>query len=187
MDTDQILTDEKPSTCKPKREPKERPCSECGQPVLTRCYGRVLCPECRARCRAETVFKYEKSEKGAARSRKSGKKWRDSHRESYLESLRKYRAKNAKELNAKSREKYHANLEESREKAKLRQRMYRGIPGAKLEYAKIMGKAQTCPRMHVTALSLPCGKRPECWWGKPCEGCAEMKKPVNAGFNDWRF
>jgi hypothetical protein len=104
-----------------------------------------------------------------------------------LESLRKYRAKNAEALNAKSREKYHANIEECREKAKLRQRMYRGIPGAKLEYAKIMGKAQTCPRMHVTALSLPCGKRPECWWGKPCEGCAGKVKPRFENPNTWIF
>jgi hypothetical protein len=101
--------------------------------------------------------------------------------------LRQYRAKNAEELNAKRREKYRAELEESREKSKLRQRMRRGKPGAKLEYDKIMGRTQTCPRMKVTMLQLPCGTRMECWNGKPCEKCAGMTKPRLNDPNLWGF
>ncbi len=186
MDTDQILTAEKPSTSSkfPKRE---RACYECGATVIAGGYTRVLCPECRKKSREASKLKYDKSEKGVIRSRKSAKKWRESHPEYHAEICQRYRARKRDEINAKTRARYRENLEENREKAKLRQRMYRNTPGAKLEYDKIMDRVKTCPRLHVTSSSLPCGKRPECWWGKPCEKCADMKKPVNMGFNDWRF
>lgn len=186
MDTDQTLTAEKPTTSRtfPKRE---RTCSECGAIVMAGGYTRVLCPECRKKCREASKLKYDKSEKGVVRSRKSAKKWRESHPEYHAEICQRYRARRRDEINAKTRERYREEIELNREKSKLRQRIYRGNDAAKLEYAKIMGRAKTCPRLHVTAVELPCGKRPECWWGKPCEMCASMKRPTNKGFNDLRY
>lgn len=184
MDTDQILTDEKPSTCKA----FQRKCSECGADMVAgRKSGRVLCPECRVKNKKASHKKYRSSEKGRENAKEACKRWRQKHPEKVLPYGAAYREAHREELRAARRAKYAENVVFEREAGKLRQRMLRGVPGAKLDYYKHIGRAQTCPRMHVTALSLPCGKRPECWWGKPCEGCAEMKKPVNVGFNDWRF
>ena len=185
MDTDQTLTAEKPLTSR--RAPRERTCYECGATVIAGGYTRVLCPECRAKSRAVSKQKYDKSEKGMARTRRSAKKWRETHPEYHAEICRRYRERHKDELNAKTRARYRENIEQSREMSKLRQRMYRNTPGAKLEYDKIMGRVQTCPRLHVTSSSLPCGQRPECWWGKPCEKCEGVKRAVNKGFDDWRY
>lgn len=185
MDTDQTLTAEKPLTSR--RAPRERTCYECGATVIAGGYGRVLCPECRAKSREASKQKYDKSEKGVARSRKSAKKWRKTHPEYHTEYCRRYREKHKDEINAKNRELYRKNAEFYREASKLRQRIYRGNVAAKMEYAKLLGRTKTCPRLHVTAVELPCGKRPECWWGKPCEGCADMKRPIRKGFDDWRY
>lgn len=37
-------------------------------------------------------------------------------------------------------------------------------------------RIQECKRLRVKGLHLPCGQRPECWNGKPCEKTAGMDK-----------
>lgn len=36
-----------------------------------------------------------------------------------------------------------------------------------------------CDRLNLDAMRLPCGRRPECWNGKPCEKTGGMIKPVD--------
>ena len=192
MDIDQTLTAEKPSTSKGdkrfgKRQPWEQPCAECGKTILSASYSRALCPECHERCKKAAAKKYRSSEAGKQVHRATMKRWRLAHPDKEKEKRDKYKATHREELKAKGRARYQANIEIEREKSKLRQRIYKGNVAAKLEYAKLIGKAQTCPRLHLTAIDLPCGQRPECWWGKPCEKCADMKRPIHKGFDDWRY
>jgi hypothetical protein len=65
--------------------------------------------------------------------------------------------------------------------------MYKGDKKSEFELGRLTGKLQECPRLRVTAVNLPCGKRPECWWGKPCERCAGMTKAREMGIGLWDF
>jgi len=81
-----------------------------------------------------------------------------------------HRLEDATAAFAKEREALNADL--SAAKAQLEQ--------AKAEKAKLAASAillHSCPRMNVRAVSLPCGDRPECWAGSPCDRIPEGKEP----------
>lgn len=184
MDTDQILTDEKTSTSKS----FPRKCSQCGADMVAgRKSGRVLCPECRVKNKKASHKKYRTSERGRENSKAACKRWREKHPDKVLPYGAAYREAHREELRAARRAKYRENIVFEREAGKLRNRMLRGKPGAKLDYYKHIGKAQTCPRMRVTMLQLPCGKRQECWGGKPCERTLGKTKPRFDDPSSWMY
>lgn len=185
MDTDQTLTAANVSTCKKKREPWPHECPDCGKEIMSACYGRVFCPECKAKARKATIRKYEATEKAKANHCKSSRRWREKYPERSREAIRKYREEHRDEICQKMREKYWADPEPQRLKSKLRQRRLRGDGKADFELRRLTGKVQTCPRMHVTMVQLPCGKRPECWNGKPCEKTEGKSKPRALGPQMW--
>lgn len=190
MDTDQILTAGNGSTCKgkrAKREPWPHECPECGKEFMAACYSRVLCPECKKKARAAASAKYEASEKGKEKKRANARRYRQRHLERAKEAVRKYREANREEICRKQREKYWADPEPHRLKSKLRQRRMKGDGKAAFELRRLSGKVQTCPRLHVSMVQLPCGQRPECWTGKPCEKVAGMSKPKIPDYLMWGF
>lgn len=188
MDTDQILTAENGSTCKGrKREPWPHECPDCGTMFMAACYSRVLCPECRKKAREATRIKYYRSDKGKALRCENSRRWREKYPERAREAMRKYRDANREELCRKQREKHWADPESHRRKSKLRQRRLKGDGKAAFELRRLSGKMQTCPRMHVSMTQLPCGKRPECWTGKPCDKAAGLRRPKMPDYLMWAF
>lgn len=168
------------------RAPKERPCSDCGRTILSAQTGRALCPECKAKARRAAYWRYNHSEKGRANSRRSSKAWRERYPERAKESRRKNYWSHVEERRAASRAYYAAHIEFERLRGRLGSRARRGDRKAAFELGRLTGRMKTCPRLHVTASSLPCGQRMECWGGKPCEHCAGMKRP-KIEINDWGF
>lgn len=193
MDTDLTLTAAKPSTCKVdrrlgKRELWVHVCPDCGSEFMSAGQGsRVYCPACRKARDVESRRKYRVSEAGKKSHNDHAKRWREANPEKARERNRKRFYKNREAHNARRKEYYYAHLEQERERGRLRMRARKGDISAKIEYARLIGRMETCPRMRVTMMHLPCGKRRECWGGKPCERCADMKRPRFEDPSTWVF
>lgn len=187
MDIDQTLTAGNGSTCKQ----YPRKCSDCGADIMAgRKSGRVLCRACYAANRKEAHKRYRATEKGREVSKKACKTWREKYPEKTREYGKAYREEHREEIRVNRRESYWANVEEERRKARIRAQAIANKPGARLEMAKVRGEAEFCQRMRVSMLKLPCGQRPECWAGKPCEQCRGMAKPRDTSFGSisrWDF
>lgn len=147
-----------------------RICKLCGIEFESHANNALYCTECRivrnkelraerakrykeSGHRAKDDAKYRASAKGKATNKRNSKAYRERHRDEIRERRKEY---------------YARTIERSREVSRLYQARLRNVPGAKLAYAKITGKIQTCPRMRLTAVELPCGKREEC---RGCERC----------------
>ena len=165
-----------------KREPWKMVCS-CGAEFFTACYTTFFCPECTKRRKKESQMRCNHTEKGRERQRRAQARKRERNPELLNERTRIWRAKNRDEINAKKRQKYAENHEEILYETRLRYHARRGNITAKLELAKRNGRLLYCERMKVSALSLPCGSREECWGGKPCPKTAGMKRP--SGMMRW--
>ena len=192
MDTAPISTVPSPTTSDRrfgKREPWPHTCIECGREFLSACRNsRLRCHECQKEARRRQHAVYDRTEKGKEAKRRSSKTYRERHKEQCSARTAQYHKERREELAEKQRARYWQNAEMERLKSKLRWRIrHWNDKKAEFEYGRLLGRLQTCPRLHVTAASLPCGKRPECWGGKPCEKCEGMKRPRDYGFGQWEF
>lgn len=156
-----------------KREPWEHTC-QCGKTFLSAGYNAQYCPECRAEANKQKHKRYRQTEKGKEKNKGYTKAWRSRNGEYCKEYRKKYHAEHREENIARSKQYRENHLERSRLVAKLKSRIRRGDKRAELEHAKLVGKVKTCERMRITALELPCGKRPECWTGKACPRTVEL-------------
>lgn len=170
-----------------KREPWPHICPDCGTEFLCAAYSLARCPACAKKARRRSQRDWDKTPRGKAVKCAATRKYRAAHKEEAQASCRAYREAHRDELNAKQRDRYWADPEKQRLKSRLRQRMYKGDKKSEFELGRLTGKLQECPRLRVTAVNLPCGKRPECWWGKPCERCAGMTKARETSFGQWDF
>lgn len=175
------------------RKPWPHICEDCRTEFLSASNRAQRCPECRKR----HIIEYNKARMQSpevkaknlesvkayqARNREKisaqRKEYRRTHKAEIKAQEKAYYQEHAEDIRAKKREdsrRYYAeHKEELIKKNSLRQKAKRGDFGAKLELARITGKALFCERMRVTALSLPCGKREECWNGKPCPRTVEL-------------
>lgn len=156
-----------------KREPWEHVC-ECGKTFLSAAHNALYCPECRKVRSKEQHHRYRQSDKGRESNIKRCKRWRERKPGYSAEYSRKWRAEHPEERLAYQREYRKDHAEHINLTQRLRHNAKRGNITAKLELAKLTGKALYCERMRVTAMSLPCGKRDECWNGKPCPRTIEL-------------
>ena len=132
------------------------------------------CPECAVIARKATRRKYDSSPKRREKSKVHCKLWRAKNPEKVKERRAKYYAEHGERERAMHLEYMVANRERELERNRLYYHAKKGDAKAKLELAKFTGRAKTCERMHLTALELPCGKRPECWTGKACPRTVEL-------------
>lgn len=163
-------------------EPWEHVCVTCGKTFLSGAYNAKYCPECKLENKRERNRAYSKTEKGKASEARKHKTYREKHPERVKERKKRWDTANVEHRREYDRKKYKIN--------KLYVRAMEGDKRAAHEYAKMTGKLKHCPRMHVEAVSLPCGERNECWMGKPCELLPkDAKKPTKRGFgiNQWGF
>ena len=156
-----------------KREPWEVVCP-CGKTFLTACYTAHLCPECQKEKEKERKRRYRQTQKGSEVERRASRKRYNNNKEQENERCRRYHAEH-REARLLQQKAWRTNNAERRKKcAKLKKLQAKGDPVAKLELAKLQGKVLYCERMRVTAMTLPCGKRDECWHGKPCPRTVEL-------------
>lgn len=80
------------------------------------------------------------------------------------------RARNLEQYSSVERRYREAHRDRINFLQRLRAAVKNNRPGARLELAKATGKLTHCPRMHVTAYPLPCGKREEC---RGCPHCPQ--------------
>lgn len=148
-----------------KREPWPHICQDCGAEYMSAGYNAEACPECKKRRHKEACRRYRLTDHGRETLKASLAAWRASHREQYLETQRRWR-------------------ENHRERVRLLDRLGRharnGDRQALFERGRLTGKLKSCARLSLQAFDLPCGQRPECWWGRPCEKTEGMKKPRSA-------
>ena len=88
--------------------------------------------------------------------------WRAANKDRYLDTCRRYRDRNRIELREQALKRYWSNPERARTIARLRREVRKGIVSASIALAKMTGKMKTCERLHLTALTLPCGRYPSC-------------------------
>ncbi len=81
-----------------------------------------------------------------------------------------YRA-NAERIRAYALQKYHTRREEQ-----ARRKKAETIPDFAMQDAAQRGLLLECPRMHLRALQLPCGNRPECFGFPRCPHCPKGAK-----------
>lgn len=171
-------------------EPWEHVCVTCGKTFLSAGYTAKYCPECKLENKRERNRVYSRTEKGKAAEARKHKTYRENHPDRVKEAKKKWDAANVEYRREYDRKKYEENREHICERQRLYRRKRKGDTRAAHEHAKLIGKLKHCPRMHVHALSLPCGERNECWMGKPCELLPkDAKKPVKRGFgvDHWSF
>lgn len=136
-----------------KREPWIHVCGCCGGEFLGASLNAAWCPTCRKKKQAAQKKAYRQSEKGRERVNEGNRRYYHAHHEAQLErNLRNYREN--RESKIESMRKYR---EAHREIINLRQRAKRGDADAGFELAKREGRLHTCRRLHLTALTLPCG------------------------------
>lgn len=169
-----------------KREPWEVVCP-CGNTFMTACYTAKLCPDCQKERDKERKRKYRQTEKGKAVDRKASRKRHAKLREQELERFKKYHEEHREKRLIQKKAWYRKNAEKCKRYDKLRRLIDKGDGRAKLELAKLTGKALYCQRMCITAITLPCGKRDECWRGKPCPRTVELglEKPKQRELYDF--
>lgn len=166
-------------------EPWEHVCVTCGKTFLSGAYNAKYCPECKLENKRERNRAYSKTEKGKACGARKRKTYREKHPDRVKECKRRWDAANIEHRREYDRKKYEENREYILERHRLYLHARKGDKRAAYEHAKLIGKLKHCPRMHVDAVSLPCGERYECWTGKPCELLPkDAKKPR---FNPMRF
>lgn len=156
-----------------KREPWEHVC-HCGKTFLSAAYNAKHCPECAAAAIKENHRRYDASPKGRARSKRNCEAWRAKNPQKVKAYRAAHYAENGEKERAQHREYMQANHERELARSRLYYRVKKGDQRAIMEHAKLTGKALYCERMRVTALTLPCGKRDECWNGKPCPRAVEL-------------
>lgn len=194
------------------RKPWPHICVEedCGREFLSSSNRAQRCPECRKRHKIEYDKARQALPERKAKARESARAYYSRNKEKCNEKSRAYKEANKERLKAAYREYYQRNLKKERarkredarryyakhkealvKKSTVRNKVKRGDQLSKLELAKLTGKALYCERMRVTALSLPCGKREECWNGKPCPRTVELgltppKRRELYDFGSWR-
>ena len=146
----------------------------CGAEFFTACYTTFYCPECTKRRKKESQIRCNHTEKGRERNRKAAARKRAKNPELCNERTRRWRRENRDEINAQKRKQYTENREEILFATRLRYHARRGDVKAKFELAKRAGRILYCERMRVSAVTLPCGQRDECWCGKPCQRTIEL-------------
>ena len=119
--------------------------------------------------RAKT-WKAENHDKVLAYNRK----WYREHREQALESGRRYACSEQGRLRRQQRKVdviarrervrgyYWGNRDHVLLLKRLRYRIQQGNVLAKMEHAKALGKLLRCDRLHLSAITLPCGQYPSC-------------------------
>ncbi len=137
-----------------KREPWIHVCGCCGGEFMGASLNAAWCPTCRKQKRAEQKKAYRQSENGRLLTNAGYRRYYAAHREEQIErSRRSYRE------NRESRLEHMAKYREAhRELIMLKQRARRGDANAGFELAKREGRLHTCRRLHLTALTLPCGQ-----------------------------
>lgn len=174
------------------RKPWPHICEDCGAEFLS-AGNSLRCPECRKKRKAERDKVRRQSPEYKAKNRESVRAYYARNKEKCNERCRAYKQENKARLKVANKAYYQRNIERERarkredcrryyadhkeemvKKNTLRNKAKRGDFGAKLDLAKMTGKTLFCERMRVTALSLPCGKREECWNGKPCPRTVEL-------------
>ena len=150
-------------------------CVDCGVSLSPPTTRAKRCPTCRKAHRRE-------------RNRETGRAYYHAHKESCLEHTRRYREEHREELRAKCRAYYWRNHEAGKKRSLEYQRRKKALKMAQHDpEAWIKTQApglQTCERMALTALELPCGQR------SFCLGCPKLGKkqviPVEHKQHAWR-
>lgn len=187
------------------RKPWPHICEDCGTEFLS-AGNAVRCPECRKKHKAEYDKARRQQPGQKEKEREAARAYYQRNREKCNERGRTYKREHKVRLNANQRAYYRQNIEKERarkreyssryykthkesfiKKTTLRQKAKRGNQQAQLELAKLTGKALFCERMRVTALNLPCGKREECWCGKPCPRTVELGLTPPRGHEKFDF
>ena len=140
---------------------------ECGTTYTPTSGTQKRCPSCGAKLAKE---------RNRYRTRKN-RKFYHIDKEKRRERDKRYRLKHADAI---------------RERNRLYNRIHRKIkklavadPAAAFRLKAMTGRLQECPRLHVRATSLPCGRRPECFGKIRCDKCPAGAAPPSGLDNPW--
>lgn len=139
-----------------------------------------------ANCRKWRQANPEKARKSVSEWRKRNterirekmRQYRDEHRDEFRAYAAKWRDENRDKCRAENRRQY------LRRKAEKMKRSGCG-GGHVMDVMARAGMLRECPRLHLKASSLPCGKREECFGKVRCENLpanVEFKKNLNGQF-----
>lgn len=123
------------------------------------------------------------------RHREWGRGYYRRHAAECRERARRYGQAHREEINARRRAEYRENPEKFRERSRrshlkttLRKRACRGDNEARMRLLALNGELRECPRLHVRARELPCGRRPECFGAVRCGCCPAQARPPRMDF-----
>lgn len=159
-------------------------CPDCGAEIwTTSTRGRTRCVACRRERQREWRKAYIERQKRdnpdefRSRYNVNRNRWRATHREQDRESAkRRHERRMADPQKRESYLLYHkayyqAHKADIAHAAKLRRQAKKGIVAAIMARKAARGELLECPRLHVKATSLPCGRRLECFGTVRCEKC----------------
>lgn len=163
-----------------------RICIDCGAPLTHRAAKR--CPACRVVHQKAYIAAYRKkwARENRERCNEVARAYYHRNIEARRAHTRNYRAEHREALNAKAREYYWSNRDAQILRVMDYQRRRKLAQQAATNPAAWvvanLPQLRTCPRLHVTALHLPCGQREECHLHPVCEQAQGKAAPRNANW-----